>query len=234
MSNAIARVLVVDDSATSRAMLYKQVSQCGCQVDCAENGHAALAAMAANRYDLVLLDCYMPDLNGYEVARAVRVLEQKDGGDRYTPIIGISAEADATHVRLCLDSGMDNTLGKPLPLAEFKMLLTLWCDYEWGDAQGAAPVATAVTIPTTQVDLQALFLSTTMHDLAQMREAYARGDIEGGKRMAHRMKGAALTMRRESIVELLERIEEASNRLDRTSLVVIVAAMDALQAHMGA
>ncbi|WP_432241107.1 response regulator [Herbaspirillum robiniae] len=199
------QVLVVDDSATSRLVIEKQLRKFGCRVDGAEDGRSALAAMQSRRYDLVLLDCYMPDMNGYEVARLVREREGEGTDDGYTPLIGISAEADAAHVQLCLDSGMDGILGKPLPIEEFKKMLALWCDY---DADSGA--ATAVAVPDAgAVDLEALFKTTSRQDLQAMLAAHAKSDAQAVARLAHRMKGAALTMNRAPMVAALERIEDA-------------------------
>ncbi|WP_343587071.1 response regulator [Herbaspirillum sp.] len=204
MSEQGPRILVVDDSTTSRLAIEKQLRRLGCRVAGAEDGGSALAAIQAQRYDLVLLDCYMPDMNGYEVARRVREAEAGDPDAGYTPLIGISAEADAAHVQLCLESGMDGILGKPLPVGEFEKMLSLWCDYE---ADGQATSAPAEAQP---VDLEDLFRATSLQDLAAMRAAHAVSDIAAVQRLAHRMKGAALTMQRERIVALLERIEEAA------------------------
>lgn len=197
-------ILVVDDSATSRLVIEKQLRKFGCRVTGAENGAAALAAIRAQRYGIVLLDCYMPDMNGYQVAQLVRDAEEADPGAGYTPLIGISAEADAAHVQLCLDSGMDGILGKPLPLEEFKKMLTLWCDYDVDSTPASAPVDIA------SVDLEALFRSTSLQDLEALRAAHAAADVDAVQQLAHRMKGAALTMNRMEIVATLEGIEDAA------------------------
>lgn len=219
-------ILVVDDSATSRLVIEKQLRRFGCNVDGAENGASALAAMQARRYDLVLLDCYMPDMNGYVVAQRVREREAGDADAGYTPLIGISAEADAAHVQLCLDSGMDGILGKPLPIAEFKKMLALWCDYEVDADVAPAPVAVQHDFEST--DLEALFRSTSMQDLQAMRGAHAAADVEAVQRLAHRMKGAALTMSRPQVVSTLDHIEEAA-RGDAAGFASIAALMSTME-----
>ncbi|MCA1322977.1 response regulator [Herbaspirillum sp. alder98] len=219
------RVLVVDDSATSRTMLEKQLQRCGCGVECAENGSSALAAMALGRYDLVLLDCYMPDMNGYEVARRVRQREENSGV--YTPLIGISAEADATHTQLCLDSGMDGVLGKPLPLEQFKQLLALWCDF---DPASTTTVSINEPVPP---DLELLFHQTSLQDLDAMTLAHLQSDRARVMRLAHRMKGAALTMRRPVMVSILEGIELRAPGQDADSRAAVSALLEALREALG-
>ena len=218
------RILVVDDSATSRTMLEKQLQRCGCEVACAADGGSALAALQRSPYDLVLLDCYMPDMNGYEVARKVR--QREEGAATYTPLIGISAEVDAAHTQLCLDSGMDGMLGKPLPLDQFKHLLALWCDFE--PAQAA--VASAEQVPP---DLELLFRQTSLHDLDAMALAHQQSERAVVMRLAHRIKGAALTMQRPVMVELLERIESGTPGRDADGEVDVNALIKALREALG-
>lgn len=220
------RILVVDDSATSRTMLEKQLLRCGCEVECAENGSDALAALARGRYDLVLLDCYMPDMNGYDVARKVRQREEQGG--TYTPLIGISAEADVANTQLCLESGMDGVLGKPLPLEQFKQLLAIWCDFD--------PAPTAVDVLISEpvpADLERLFLQTSMQDLDAMSVAHGQGEPAIVMRLAHRIKGAALTMRRPRIVSLLESIESRASGRDAKSQAAVDALIATLREALG-
>lgn len=222
-------ILLVDDSPTSRVMIGKQLGRLGCQVAYAEDGRSALAALDARPYQLVLLDCYLPDINGYEVARRLRAREGDGAGDGgYTPLIGISAEADAAHVRLCLDSGMDGILGKPLPLEELKTLLALWCDYDAGESpDGGELQAQADDVAP---DLEALFHSTSLQDLQDMRRAHETADLAALRRLAHRMKGAALILGRAQLVAQLERIEAAARDggadADRAAIDTLVAALE--------
>jgi len=198
-------ILVVDDSATSRVVIEKQLKKLGCNVTTAQDGMSGLAAMAKVEFDLVLLDCQMPDMSGYDVAMQVRKREREEES-AHTPIVAISAETDAAHMQMCLDSGMDGVLGKPLPVDELKKILSLWCDVDV-----AASPATAVE-EMSAADLQALFRSTSLEDFAAMQALLAQADMRGLGRMAHRMKGAALTMGAATIVGTLERIEAIAIR----------------------
>lgn len=198
-------ILVVDDSATSRVVIEKQLKKLGCNVTTAQDGTSGLAAMAKVEFDLVLLDCQMPDMSGYDVAMQVRRREREEES-AHTPIVAISAETDAAHMQMCLDSGMDGVLGKPLPVDELKKILSLWCDVDV-----ATSTATSVE-EMSGVDLQALFRSTSLEDFTAMQELFAQADMLGVGRMAHRMKGAALTMGVAPIVGTLERIEAIAIR----------------------
>ncbi len=223
MNRSEPRVLLVDDSATIRYAMQNRLQSLGCQVQTVADGAAALAAIRAQPQALVLLDCFLPDLPGHEVARQVRALEQQDPQRPYTPLIGISAEADAAHVRLCLDGGMDGMLDKPVQTADLRKMLSLWCDHECGEEGAAAP-------PREQYahDLARLFLSTSQHDLAALQQAHQSGDLATMGKLAHRMKGAALTMQRGEIVALLECLEEAMQDDDdaKDAIVLLLTSLE--------
>lgn len=194
------QILVVDDSATSRVVIEKQLKKLGCDVSTAQDGSSGLAAMQSGEFDLVLLDCQMPDMSGYDVAKIFR-RRQREEELAHTPIIAISAETDTAHMQLCLDSGMDGVLGKPLPVDELKKMLSLWCDV---DVSAAEPMNID---DMRSVDLTELFRTTSFEDFTAMRTAMDESDMASIGRLAHRIKGAALTMAAGGIVATLERIE---------------------------
>lgn len=197
---ASLQILVVDDSATSRVVIEKQLKKLGCDVATAQDGTSGLAAMRNSEFDLILLDCQMPDMSGYDVAKNFRRREREEELT-HTPIIAISAETDTAHMQLCLDSGMDGVLGKPLPVDELKKMLSLWCDI---DVSAASPMTMD---EMRSVDLKALFRTTSLEDFFAMQAALSEADMASVGRLAHRMKGAALTMGAAEIVGALERIE---------------------------
>ncbi len=219
-SSSTPQVLLVDDSATVRLAVGKRLQAMGCAVHSVADGSAALAAIQAQSYGLVLLDCHLPDMFGHEVAQQVRGLESAVPQRPYTPLIGISGESDPAHVRLCLEQGMDGMLGKPLQSDALRQMLALWCDHESPDAgqQPSSPEPAGA-------DLQELFLSTSQHDLRALHAAHAVSDRVVMGQLAHRMKGAALTMQRPEIVALLDCVEDAlradAGGLDAIALLLV-------------
>jgi CheY-like chemotaxis protein len=205
MTSSSPQILLVDDSATIRQAIGNRLRTMGCEVRSVSDGATALAAIRSQAYGLVLLDCYLPDMFGHEVAQQVRELESATPLRPYTPLIGISAETDPAHVRLCLEQGMDGMLGKPLQSDALRKMLALWCDHE---SPGACTAASAGELMAAE-DLQQLFLRTSQQDLQSLRAALAGVDLAVMGQLVHRMKGAALTMQRAEIVALLECVEEA-------------------------
>jgi len=104
-------VLLVEDSAVNQLVAKVMVSKLGFTVDVAASGLEAVAACAAKTFDAILMDCLMPEMDGYEATRRIRRLE---GVSRHTPIIALTASAMAGDREKCLLSGMDGYLSKPL------------------------------------------------------------------------------------------------------------------------
>ena len=105
------RLLVAEDNLVNQQVAVAILSKAGYHVDTARNGAEAVRAAASQRYDAILMDCHMPQMNGYEATAAIR---HQEGSSRHTPIIAITAGArDEDRVR-CLEEGMDEYLSKPV------------------------------------------------------------------------------------------------------------------------
>ena len=118
------RVLLVEDNKVNQMVANKMLTAMGLTVDLAENGEKALAALAGTRYDLVLMDCQMPVLDGYEATRAFRSRESQ--GEKRLPIIAMTANAMEGDRQKCLEAGMDDYLAKPVKKELLRKLLGQW------------------------------------------------------------------------------------------------------------
>jgi signal transduction histidine kinase/DNA-binding response OmpR family regulator len=114
------RALVVEDDTTNQRVAVKMLEKLGWRVDVSGNGKEALELMCQLPYDVILLDCRMPVMNGFEFARAVRQLPKPASA---TPIVGVSASAMANQRQDCLDAGMDDFLSKPVMMADLRRCL---------------------------------------------------------------------------------------------------------------
>ena len=106
------RILVVEDNAMNQQVAVRQLHQLGYDTDIAANGQEALDALAAFPYALVLMDCQMPVMDGYEAARRIRTMERRNG--RRTRIVAMTANAMRGDEQRCIDAGMDDYLTKPI------------------------------------------------------------------------------------------------------------------------
>jgi signal transduction histidine kinase/CheY-like chemotaxis protein/HPt (histidine-containing phosphotransfer) domain-containing protein len=182
-----ARILVVDDHPVNRAVAVAQLAALGYDAEAVDGGEAALAALAAGRYDAVLLDCRMPEPDGYETCRRLR---QRHG--RALPVIALTAYASAEEKASCLAAGMDDLLAKPFGSEELAAMLERWLGAEGLDACLAAlkglgdATGEEVLAPVIEA-----FLERGEEDLAAMRDAVARGDAEALAAAAHSLAGSS-------------------------------------------
>ena len=118
------RVLVAEDNPVSQEVMRHILEGLGCQVEVASDGRQALDAFARTPFNVVLLDCQMPEVDGYQVATEIR---QREGARRHTPLLALTASAMETDRQHCLAVGMDDYLVKPVNERMLLQALSRWC-----------------------------------------------------------------------------------------------------------
>jgi len=113
------RVLVAEDNAVNQRLVLRQLKKLGYYSDAVSNGNEVLQALRQVPYDIILMDCQMPEMDGYEVSRAIR--QEQSGSRPY--IIALTANAMHGDRERCLQSGMNDYLTKPLQLADLESSL---------------------------------------------------------------------------------------------------------------
>lgn len=108
------RVLVADDNEINQVVACKFLQKLGCQVEVARTGREALEAITRTAYDVVLMDCEMPDMDGYEAAREIRLRE--DGTLNHLPIMALTGHTSDEEAQKCFQAGMDRVVTKPVTL----------------------------------------------------------------------------------------------------------------------
>jgi CheY-like chemotaxis protein len=116
-------VLLVEDNLANQTVALLLLSRFGCEVDLAQNGLEAVAAFSKKKYDLILMDCQMPGMDGFAATREIR--RHESGGER-TPIIALTANALEEEREKCFEAGMDDHLAKPFRKSDLKNLLDKW------------------------------------------------------------------------------------------------------------
>ncbi|HEY9838306.1 MAG TPA: response regulator, partial [Vampirovibrionales bacterium] len=117
------KILLVEDTPINQKVILNQIKVLGYAADCVENGQEALDCLAEQHYDLVLMDCLMPVLDGYKTTKALR---DREGSSRHTPVIAMTANAMKGDREKCLESGMDDYISKPVDLDELATILRNW------------------------------------------------------------------------------------------------------------
>ncbi|HXA67263.1 MAG TPA: ATP-binding protein [Bryobacteraceae bacterium] len=125
-------VLVAEDNPVNQLVAQRLLERHGCSVDVVATGTAAVLRHQVEKYDLILMDCQMPELDGYEAARLIRTVNHLDR----VPIIALTAQAFPGDRERCLAAGMDDYVSKPINAAQFIATVRRWipCDVETADA----------------------------------------------------------------------------------------------------
>jgi PAS domain S-box-containing protein len=118
------RVLLAEDNAVNQKVATRILERLGATVDVAKNGVEALNAATRQRFDLILMDCQMPEMDGFQATGAIRASEAPGG--RRTPIIALTANAMQGDRERCVDAGMDDYLPKPVRSDELSLMLEKW------------------------------------------------------------------------------------------------------------
>ncbi|MBX9632250.1 MAG: PAS domain S-box protein [Burkholderiales bacterium] len=198
-------VLLVEDNAVNRKVAVRLLENLGHRVALASNGEEALAAIAAQRPDVVLMDVQMPVMGGIEATSRLRALERASGA-RHLPVIALTAGALAADRDKCLSAGMDDYLTKPFDFATVRALLERVAA-QIGVEEAAHRTATLphVFIPETALNAMAgdRELLEEVIDVARvelprqmeaLRSALATSDAVAARRHAHTLKGTADTV----------------------------------------
>ncbi len=122
-------VLLVEDNPVNQEVAVAMLEYCGCTVDMAKNGREAIGAFSQKRYDMILMDCQMPEMDGYEATAVIRDMERKNGEHGllcHTPIVALTAHAMEGDREQCLRAGMDDYLAKPFNVAKLQSILDKW------------------------------------------------------------------------------------------------------------
>lgn len=190
------RVLVVDDHEVNQAVVGAVLKKWGHAVAAALDGQEALDKLAAEPYDLVLMDLQMPVMDGLEATRRLRQRESADHTPR-TPVVAMTARAMEEDRERCLSAGMDGYLSKPL---EQRALFDVLAQVA-GPATSDAPPMHDAAIPSTAITtvisdpalvrhVAGLFLSTAPPQLERLERALERGDAADAGATAHALKGS--------------------------------------------
>ena len=235
------RILIVEDNRTNQAVARGMLQLLGCSSGLAGNGHEAIAQWQAAPWDLILMDCSMPGMDGFEATLTIRGLEA--GGPRRTPIIAMTANVLPEDIERCRAAGMDGHIAKPLSLESLAQILEQWltCRPPAGataDEAPSLPPADEETLPCLDRPvLQRLrdvlgsalseavrpFLEDMPGYLRQLELGITAGDHPSVRRISHVVKGAASNLGATRIAARardLESASEAEHGADREQLLL--------------
>ena len=233
------RVLVADDNIVNQKVAVKVLEQMSAHAVCVGNGRAALNALREADFDVVLMDCQMPDMDGYE---ATRQLRRSQGIYRNSaiPVIALTAHVMSNDRAKCIAAGMDGYVSKPIDKQALQNAIAKALDRSLSPA--AAPVPTMPSVPVMQsvlgvppvegisplfdeaallarsagdrafaAELIGVFCEAVREQLATIDSALTLGDVRAIRAQAHTLKGASLTVAANAIALAAAALEAANS-----------------------
>jgi signal transduction histidine kinase/ligand-binding sensor domain-containing protein/DNA-binding response OmpR family regulator len=212
------RILLAEDNPVNQKVARGALEKMRCTVDIVNNGAEAVDAWSTRTYDLILMDCQMPVMDGYQATRTIRSREQ--AGTRI-PILALTADAMSGAAQDCLAAGMDGYLTKPLDrkrLAESieRLLGSAGPASDSPSAGAPPPIDWEQFLSLTDGDgefaqqLVQLFIDSGDTALGEIRDALAREDWAAVGRAAHSYKGSSASIRAQAASDAAARLEQAA------------------------
>ena len=224
------RVLVAEDNRTNQMVAAAMLAINGCACEFAANGREALEAARAGHFDLILMDCSMPDMDGYEATAQIRAHEM--GSARRTPLVAMTANTQSGDAEKCLAAGMDDYLAKPITLVELRQKLDKWlpriqADMDGDDAGSPIDLPTFAKLREVMGPMlpQAVapFLEDTAQYLLELEAAVHGRDAGTARARAHAIKGASGNLGAGGLAQLAKEAEELAMAGDLEQIVPLLA-----------
>ena len=249
VANFGATVLLAEDNPVNVEVAREFLQALGCRVSVAGNGLEALAAISSSPYDLILMDCQMPIMDGLSATRRIRAVEAETGQTR-TPILAVTANAFAEDRTRCLEAGMDDYLSKPYSEKSLLDMLTKWLRPNSAPALEEHPAdetkahseqaaGSPVDIDRGVIDplrrqrpdlfarLIKTYLAYAPKALADLNSAASTLDFEAMKSLAHSLKSSSANLGASALAGHCRRLEQTAAEQQGAESVRLVGAITA-------
>ncbi len=203
-------VLVAEDNVVNQKVALRMVENRGYAVEVVSDGLRALEAVIHGEYAVVLMDCHMPLMDGYEATREIR---RREGSARHTPVVAMTASVMDGDRERCLSAGMDDYLSKPLEPVHVNAVLEYWVGPPNGVAgtgQGdEADDSAPAEMPSAMASLVGLFLQDAPARIEAIEDALERKDARALREAAHTLGGISRTLGAARMTELCAELERS-------------------------
>lgn len=211
-------MLIAEDSAVNLKLIVRMLEKRGHKVTTSSNGLEAIEAYKKHRFEIILMDVQMPEVDGFEATATIRELEKASGV--HVPIVAMTAHAMKGDRERCLGAGMDAYISKPIKAGEvFETMDRIVKNQESQDRGTAVDVEGAVIDYSAAIrhlegdvdllkEIAEMFLEESPALMDQMREAASRGDSKTLERAAHTIKGSVGNFAAKPAFEAAQRLED--------------------------
>ncbi|CAM3693550.1 Signal transduction histidine-protein kinase BarA [Vibrio aerogenes CECT 7868] len=231
-------ILCAEDQPVNQLVISRQLEKLGYAYEMADNGKIALDMWRSGRFGLVLTDCHMPEMDGYELTSEIRQIEEQEGRER-TVVIALTANAMAGESEHCLKAGMDDYIAKPVELSKLKKILSL--RMKSISLQSAVTGLPQESVSSSQIQgidyeqlssvigtddqslvraVLAMFWESVSKDLSALEAALAEQNSELIRSKAHGAKGAAASSGAMALSRHFKQVEANCNNIEMVSTLI--------------
>lgn len=244
LTTVSASILIAEDHPMNQILITRVMESFGISnFDIVESGRDVLRSVNDRKWDMILMDCHMPEMNGYDATREIRAREH--GTAHHVPIIAMTANAMTGEREKCLRFGMDDYISKPIDIDELKDIMGQWIIFPTAAAQVideepslfATPAAAAETFDLRRIqdfagddtdmmhELIDAFLTQSAKNIAAMQDSLAREDHDSWCAAAHMLKGGSGGIGAAALSTLADQSQHAADesRLKKALLSCIQA-----------
>ncbi|MGB5306689.1 MAG: response regulator, partial [Gammaproteobacteria bacterium] len=232
------RVLLAEDSPVNQMVALSMLKRIGCQADAVVNGREAVAAVQENDYDIVLMDCQMPTMDGFEATSEIRRTEAAGPG-RHIPVVAVTANAMESDRKKCFDAGMDDYISKPFTQGQLETVLEEWCESSISivnpETSGSELLMasdtscaeqTAQADPSVAEDTNAAHAAINRDDLETIRQLQDEGEPD--------LVSQVIMLYLDDTPALLNSLREAVSSMDAGNVRMIAHRLKSGSAYLGA
>ena len=216
------RILIAEDNVINQKVALLQLQKLGCKADTVANGREAVEAVSTMPYDLVLMDCQMPEMDGFEATKIIRA-RQKSGGRR-TVIVAMTANALEGDREKCLAAGMDDYVSKPVRIDNLAATIGRWTPtVDPAALSGLRELSDETEITALVED----FIKDAEGRIATLQSAARAGDASAIEKQAHSLKGASGNLGAVEVQQLALKLETMGREKRLEGADALIAALEA-------
>lgn len=239
-----SHILLAEDNTVNQEVALGMLEALGCTVKLVENGHEVIEALSRRAYDVILMDCHMPEMDGFQATAEIRNQEHQARRDERIPIVALTANALQGDRARCLAAGMDDYLSKPFTQAQLRGVLTRWLRPDNGFEQrieaarivepatiapSATPAAGAVLDenalnriralqrpgrPSVLNKVVRLYLDDSPRLIEALQAAVRQGDAQALQKAAHTLKSSSANLGAMVVSDLCKELESLGRAAD--------------------
>ncbi len=224
------RILLAEDNIVNQEVAFAMLTKLGLEIDIANNGREAAELASRNSYDIILMDCQMPEMDGFEATMLIR---KQIENNTQIPIVAVTANASENDRTTCLEAGMDDFLSKPYTFKHLEQVIIRWLPKKESDSMVTAKPEKDELLPeenNSSVLNQALldqirsldpsggdeitrkimraFLDSSEGYMQGIEDAIVNKDAESLRRFAHTLKSSSANIGAEKLSELFKQLEK--------------------------